>query len=95
MNDKPRNTKKLKQLRHDAVGEIEPVSGKMFLILEQESKHGKTDPCPFCGKHHFHGVGDGHRVAHCFYSDVAFTNGLGQTFCNRDGYVIKTKEVMG
>ncbi len=21
--------------------------------------------CPYCGKKHWHGLGDGHRIAHC------------------------------
>jgi ribosomal protein L24E len=92
MFDKPRNTKWLRESRENAKGELDPRSGKIFLILVQEPKHGKTERCPFCGKYHLHGVGDGHRVAHCGFNEITFTNGQGIRFSSNDGYIIKTKE---
>ena len=34
------------------------------------------EDCPLCGKRHFHGLGDGHRVAHC----------------GRGGYIVKERK---
>jgi hypothetical protein len=95
MFNKPRNTKKLRQRRHDAAGELDPKTGKIFLVLEQEPKHGKTEYCPFCAKHHWHGVGDGHRVAHCGFNEITFTNGQGIRFSSKDGYIIRVKNKVG
>jgi hypothetical protein len=36
--------------------------------------------CTYCRKWHFHGRGDGHRVAHCFKPDSPY---------KRHGYVLK------
>ena len=31
--------------------------------------------CPFCGRKHIHGAGSGHRIAHCYPSELAPTRG--------------------
>lgn len=36
--------------------------------------------CPFCKKFHHHGIGEGHRIAHCSNEESPF---------NQTGYVIK------
>jgi len=42
------------------------ISGeKAFAILRRSTVKKPTDHCPFCGKRHMHGEGEGHRVAHC------------------------------
>lgn len=46
---------------------IEIKDGKAYPIIWRKigSKDGKTDPCPFCEKRHYHGKNEGHRVVHC------------------------------
>lgn len=34
-------------------------------ILCRDTVGSPTDPCPFCGKRHVHGIPDGWRVPHC------------------------------
>lgn len=36
--------------------------------------------CPFCKKWHTHGIGEGHRCAHCHHKDSPF---------DKTGYIIK------
>lgn len=49
---------------------------------------GVTERCLFCGKKHLHGIGEGHRVAHCVDS-VELTLPDGRKISNRDGYILK------
>lgn len=35
--------------------------------------------CPYCKKWHYHGIGEGHRIAHCHNSPY-----------NKTGYIIKS-----
>jgi hypothetical protein len=41
--------------------------GRAFLILwrDQDEYGCPCAPCPFCGKRHQHGKGDGHCARHC------------------------------
>jgi len=67
--------------------------GSAYLVLHRDRELGPTDRCPFCGKQHWHGEGDGHRVAHC-------VKGRGRTLIAADGtkldqaagYVIRTRK---
>jgi hypothetical protein len=41
----------------------------MPILLAEAAEAGSGGPirawCPYCAKYHYHGTGDGHRVAHC------------------------------
>ncbi|MBT4110750.1 hypothetical protein HOE37_02765 [Candidatus Woesearchaeota archaeon] len=41
--------------------------------------------CPFCKALHKHGMGEGHRIAHCFDQRSPYT---------RTGYILKLKNGM-
>ena len=38
---------------------------KPVVILWRKKGEKKTRNCPFCGKPHLHGAGEGHRIVHC------------------------------
>jgi hypothetical protein len=40
------------------------VEGK-FPIIYRKRGNELTDACPFCGKHHRHGIVEGHQTTHC------------------------------
>lgn len=68
---------------------------KNYLLLFRETEWSKTDPCPFCFAQHSHGIGDGHRIAHCLkqvgHPSIRTTDGVP---LNRDdGYIIKTRNL--
>lgn len=47
--------------------------------------------CPFCETWHYHGIGDGHRAAHCYVRDVRYKNKwLELPFCDT-GYILQCK----
>lgn len=50
-----------------------------------------TEPCPFCGKRHFHGHGEGHRVAHCLETKE-ITLPSGKVVCNTE-YILKKEPI--
>lgn len=87
---------KLSVIRENTLGIS--IDGKTFVVLEWNIKNGKTAPCPFCGRRHNHGIGDGlgqgHCISHCPLVDKEFTfqNGKGQTFTCSDGYVLSPIE---
>jgi len=70
-----------------------------WLALRYEKKTGRTEMCPFCGKRHLHGEGEGHRVAHCgidifgrsISRDTVFKNSKGQIFHLDRGYILVPK----
>lgn len=45
--------------------DFEIHDGKKYAIIYQKKGSEYTDPCPFCGKPHRHGVVLGHLIAHC------------------------------
>ncbi len=51
------------------------------VLLGHKTPTGIAVWCPFCKLYHQHGVGDGHRAAHC-------DSGKGSPF-NSSGYIIK------
>lgn len=92
----------LNELRANATGERDKDGGKVRLVLYFiDGDSGKTEQCPFCGKNHIHGLGEGHRGAHCAFDyvtgrpfeqfDVIFKNSDGQVFNSYDGYILKRK----
>ena len=45
----------------------------LHAVLWRNTEESETDTCPFCGRRHRHGTGDGHRVVHCGNSDTVWT----------------------
>ncbi len=79
-------------LRAGAVGEWD--DGRSFLVLHfLDGYSGRTEPCPFCGKNHLHGKGEGHRMCHCAIPDrnMSFQNSRGETFTLKNGYILKKR----
>jgi hypothetical protein len=63
-----------------------------YAVLRRDSERGETDPCPFCGRRHTHGDGDGHRVAHCSSAETRREIQVeGVTLRKSDGYIIRTR----
>ncbi|MFW8602511.1 GIY-YIG nuclease family protein [Desulfobacterota bacterium M19] len=75
---------------------IEPKTeiqdGKEFIVLWRDTEKSPTEFCPWCGKRHAHGQGDGHRVTHCAFGEETFIrNSDGKVFNQSQGYIIRTK----
>ena len=66
---------------------------RAYAVLRRDTESSPTDACPFCGTKHRHGLGDGHRTAHCasdeFISEVKMQNGI--TLRKSDGYIVETR----
>ncbi len=78
------------------ISPIEPKTefhnGEEYIVLWRENEESPTDFCPFCGKRHIHGKGDGHRVSHCAFDDGIFTRKSdGKIFKQSQGYFVRTK----
>ena len=76
---------------------IEPntewLNGKEYIVLWREKEKSETEFCPFCGKRHIHGKGDGHRVSHCTSGEDIFTRKSdGKVFKQSQGYIVRTKQ---
>jgi hypothetical protein len=67
------------------------ANGTTYAILRRPSEDAPTLACPFCGRCHTHGMGDGHRVAHCANPErpkIALPAGL--EIRAADGYIVRT-----
>ena len=89
-----RDDKVFKYLNH--ISPIEPKTefqdGEEYIVLWRENEESPTDFCPFCGKRHIHGKGDGHRVSHCAFGEDTFTRKSdGKIFKQSQGYIVRTK----
>lgn len=81
-------------LRRYAIGII--YEDRIIVALEYDAKSGITEPCPFCGERHHHGVAPGYRSSHCsgrapHGEAMVFNNILGQEFSSEDGYFLVSK----
>lgn len=66
--------------------------GRPYAVLVRNAVESPTSPCPFCGKRHIHGVGDGHRIAHCtkvVRPEIRTSDGT--TLRQSHGYIIVTR----
>jgi hypothetical protein len=75
--------------------------GHKFAILWRDSEDAPCEPCPFCGRRHTHGKGDGHRVPHCsdenghslmFGEERTVTAYDGTVLRQRDGYIVQPRQ---
>jgi tRNA(Ile2) C34 agmatinyltransferase TiaS len=83
----------IQSLRSKAKGQFYDGSERFYLTLMQDPKTKWTEPCPFCGRQHkSHGLGPGHRVAHCDDRHI-FTNDQGEVFDSAYGYIIEVAVV--
>ena len=80
-------TEVLDYIRNIQFAEYEMLNGVPCAVLWRDTDviDESTDPCPFCGKGHLHGVSDGHRVPHC-------GNEAKQTAHAKDGTVLKQEK---
>jgi Meiotically up-regulated gene 113 len=73
--------------------EYEVQGVRAYAVLRRDTEESETDPCPFCGRGHVHGKGDGHRVAHC--ADLGAREEIrakdGIRLRQSDGYLIRTR----
>jgi len=66
-------------------------SGKHeFPIIFRLEGNEETEACPFCGRTHVHGQGDGHRNAHCSTGEANDVEINGQVYKQAYGYVLVT-----
>ena len=83
------------------LNELSPVEpktewreGNEYIVLWRGTEESPTDYCPFCGKRHTHGQGDGHRTEHCAFGNDTFTRKSdGKIFKQSQGYVVRTKKL--
>ena len=84
-----KKSERLQQLRSAAKGVWH--DGHFYLVLRQDPITRRTEPCPFCGIRHIHGLGPGHRSQHCSpqFWGVNFQNDSGEMFCCDNGYYLE------
>lgn len=70
--------------------QVETLDGRAYLVLRRKTESSGTEPCPFCSRPHIHGIGDGHRVAHCVNPTVTEFQIGNVTVYQDHGYVIRT-----
>ena len=89
-------TEVLYYIKNIQFAEYEMLNGVPYAVLWRDSPivlgETQTDPCPFCGKGHLHGVGDGHRVSHCGNEAKQTARAKdGTVLKEKDGYIIRTR----
>lgn len=72
--------------------EYEICNGIPYAILWRDAENASTDHCPFCGKRHTHGAGDGHKVVHCTSGVKIILAKDGTNLIRDKGYIIRTRE---
>lgn len=63
----------------------------VYAVIWRDEEDSMTDFCPFCGKRHYHGTGDGHRARHCHGGDSEIKTNDGTVLLRDHGYIIKTR----
>lgn len=74
-------------------GELEYETNDAGLLIlrciRQKDHTAVTEPCPFCHKKaHYHGIGNGHKVAHCA-GDFKINLPDGECLYSGSGYVLR------
>lgn len=76
-------------------------NGTPIAVILRTKDTGQTEPCPFCGLSHKHGIQDGHRVAHCvpyhhkgklILPKDSFISEDEQIIWRDNGYMVRTVE---
>lgn len=80
----------LAYIRTAGAYEYELLNGKPYLALHRKAENEPTETCPFCSQAHRHGIGDGHRIAHCARVISAELCIGDVRVYHADGYVIRT-----
>lgn len=57
--------------------EYEIHDGIKYPVLGRKKGNELTDPCPYCGKRHRHGIPEGHRIRHCANTKNSMERGKG------------------
>ena len=83
--------KVLEYIENIQVADYESDGKRSWAILWRDTVDSKTDHCPFCGERHIHGIGDGHRVAHCINKGGKIKAKDGTVLYQEHGYIIKTR----
>ncbi|MDD3814370.1 MAG: GIY-YIG nuclease family protein [Desulfocapsaceae bacterium] len=78
------------------INELQNVSyekdgDRAYAIIWRDEHDSMTDFCPFCGKRHYHGTDDGHRVKHCHGGSTEIKTNDGTVLLQDHGYIIKTR----
>jgi hypothetical protein len=82
----------LAALARASAPETTRVGDRWYAVLRRPSDAARCDPCPFCGARHAHGIGDGHRGAHCLPDrarDLITPSGV--ELRHTDGYIVRTR----
>ncbi len=74
--------------------EYEINDGNAYLVLWREDAESLTEPCPFCGIKHFHGVQEGYRKAHCSTNNATTVAKDGTKLYQEHGYIVRTRSKM-
>jgi len=72
--------------------DYEVQGGRAYAVLWREREGSKSVPCPFCGKGHTHGIGEGHRVTHCINPVNQVEASDGTVLFRDNGYIVRNKE---
>lgn len=65
--------------------------GLAYAVLWRDKERSLTDPCPFCGKRHQHGLTDGHRGIHCHKGSIMALSRDGTILLQERGYILRTR----
>ncbi len=89
-------TEVLDYIQNIQFAEYEMLNGVPYAVLWRDSPvvlgETRTGPCPFCGKGHLHGVGDGHRAPHCPGEKNKTARAKdGTVLKQKKGYIIRTR----
>jgi hypothetical protein len=77
-------------IRELGTPEFRVVGLKAYAVLRRDREADPTRACPFCGRRHTHGLGDGHLAAHCSGDAKDSVRSGAVTLYRRDGYLLVT-----
>ena len=88
-------TEVLDYIRNIQCSEYEIEDGVPYAVLWRDTVKTQTDPCPFCGREHTHGIGDGHRGPHCYgeINKIARAKD-GTVLEQKKGYMVRTRNAV-
>lgn len=88
-------TEVLDYIQNIQFAEYEIQDGVPYAVLWRDTVNTDADRCPFCGQEHSHGIGDGHRVPHC-YGKINKTARAkdGTVLEQKKGYIVRTRNTV-